>query len=142
MMRFSYHTVQSVTVYRNTLAPLLCINIMKWTFYGVYIHYDMGILCVDALQVIYALTAHLKKTHTDAVALATFVDRKVDTVQFLGVLSGECVCFILSLWYMYLYPLPPFLKGRAVCKVGTKEVCLQSKELINVRERCTVLYYI
>ena len=85
---------------------------------------------------IYALTAHLKKTHTDAVALATFVDRKVDTVQFLGVISGECVCFILSLWY--LYPL----KGRAVCKVGTKEVCLQSKELINVREICTVLYYI
>ena len=50
---------------------------------------------------IYALTAHLKKTHTDAVALATFVDRKVDTVQFLCVISGECVCFILSLWYLY-----------------------------------------
>ena len=33
-------------------------------------------MCVN-VQVIYALTAHLKKTHTDAVALATFVDRKV-----------------------------------------------------------------
>ena len=28
-------------------------------------------------QVIFTLTANLKKTHTDAVALATFVDRKV-----------------------------------------------------------------
>jgi E3 ubiquitin-protein ligase UBR2 len=40
-------------------------------------------------EVIYALTAHLKRTHTDAVALATFVDRKGRAVCKAGTLE-EC----------------------------------------------------
>ena len=68
------------------------------------------------VQVIYALTAHLKKTHTDAVALATFVDRKVSLVTIV------CWCMILLICLykcnisVYLFCSPVALYVDAFCK--------------------------
>ena len=113
------------------------------------------------VQVIYALTAHLKKTHTDAVALATFVDRKVSLVTIVCwcmillvclykcnisvylfcspvalYVDAFCKCVVLVVLTLPL-PSPPLpLKGRAVCAVGTQDTCQQDKERINVRNEC------
>ena len=66
-------------------------------------------------EVIQALTHRVYLTHTQAVSMATFIDRKV------GLYVGHVT-----------YVVTPFLQGRAAIKCGTEEECKRVRDVINV----------
>ena len=64
---------------------------------------------------IYALSAHLTKTHTEAVSLATFVDRKV---AYFAVLYRKFSLFHVTMMFFSL----SLSVCVCVCRVGSSSV--------------------
>ena len=87
-------------------------------------------------QVIYTLTHNIKLTHTEAVAMATYVDRKVRNYVYTtnqNFRENVKLCLPLSPFlFLFLFVPLSSSKGRAVIKSGSEEDCLRCRELINV----------
>ena len=80
-------------------------------------------------EVIHTLTHNVKLQHSDAVALATFVDRKVlSFISFSSLSLSLSLPLLLSLSFNFFI----IVQGRAVTKVGSEDECLRCNELVNV----------